>query len=75
MSASEDGTKIIEAHQSHEALRGEDGGRGAVGSAGRPGIVTGVLGPNGAGMSTTMRTILGLDAPTTSGQVTVNSRE
>jgi ABC-2 type transport system ATP-binding protein len=30
----------------------------------RPGIVTGFLGPNGAGRSTTMRMILGLDAPT-----------
>lgn len=30
----------------------------------RPGIVTGFLGPNGSGRSTTMRLILGLDAPT-----------
>ena len=30
----------------------------------RPGIVTGFLGPNGSGKSTTMRLILGLDAPT-----------
>jgi ABC-2 type transport system ATP-binding protein len=30
----------------------------------RPGIVTGFLGPNGSGKSTTMRMILGLDAPT-----------
>lgn len=30
-----------------------------------PGRVTGFLGPNGAGESTTMRAILGLDAPTT----------
>ena len=29
----------------------------------RPGIVTGFLGPNGSGKSTTMRLILGLDAP------------
>ena len=29
-----------------------------------PGIVTGFLGPNGSGKSTTMRLILGLDAPT-----------
>ncbi|RCG19699.1 ABC transporter ATP-binding protein [Streptomyces diacarni] len=36
----------------------------------RPGAVTGFLGPNGSGKSTTMRMILGLDAPT-SGQVTV----
>src|SRR5690348_6989001 len=37
----------------------------------RPGIVTGFLGPNGSGKSTTMRLILGLDAPTR-GDVTVN---
>jgi len=30
----------------------------------RPGVVTGFLGPNGSGKSTTMRMILGLDAPT-----------
>src|SRR5215469_7172508 len=30
----------------------------------RPGHVTGFLGPNGAGQTTTMRVILGLDAPT-----------
>jgi len=35
-----------------------------------PGQVTGFLGPNGSGKSTTMRMILGLDAPT-SGSVTV----
>jgi ABC-2 type transport system ATP-binding protein len=29
-----------------------------------PGVVTGFLGPNGSGKSTTMRLILGLDAPT-----------
>jgi ABC-2 type transport system ATP-binding protein len=39
----------------------------------RPGIVTGFLGPNGSGKSTTMRLILGLDAPT-SGEVTVNGK-
>ena len=39
----------------------------------RPGIVTGFLGPNGSGKSTTMRLILGLDAPT-HGDVTVNGR-
>jgi ABC-2 type transport system ATP-binding protein len=38
-----------------------------------PGVVTGFLGPNGSGKSTTMRLILGLDAPTT-GDVTVNGR-
>jgi ABC-2 type transport system ATP-binding protein len=39
----------------------------------RPGAVTGFLGPNGSGKSTTMRMIIGLDAPT-SGSVTVNGR-
>ncbi|UWE13248.1 ABC transporter ATP-binding protein [Actinacidiphila bryophytorum] len=38
-----------------------------------PGQVTGFLGPNGSGKSTTMRMVLGLDAPT-SGSVTVNGR-
>jgi ABC-2 type transport system ATP-binding protein len=37
----------------------------------KPGIVTGFLGPNGSGKSTTMRMIIGLDAPT-AGSVTVN---
>jgi ABC-2 type transport system ATP-binding protein len=39
----------------------------------RPGVVTGFLGPNGSGKSTTMRMILGLDAPT-SGDVVVGGR-
>src|SRR5262249_11385271 len=39
----------------------------------RPGLVTGFLGPNGSGKSTTMRLILGLDAPTV-GRVTVNGK-
>jgi ABC-2 type transport system ATP-binding protein len=39
----------------------------------RPGVVTGFLGPNGSGKSTTMRMIMGLDAPT-SGSVTVGGR-
>ena len=39
----------------------------------RPGVVTGFLGPTGAGQSTTLRMILGLDAPTR-GSVTVNGR-
>jgi ABC-2 type transport system ATP-binding protein len=36
-----------------------------------PGKITGFLGPNGSGKSTTMRMIMGLDAPT-AGTVTVN---
>src|SRR5438128_2461427 len=36
----------------------------------RPGTVTGFLGPNGSGKSTTMRLILGLDAPD-AGQVRI----
>ena len=36
-------------------------------------MVTGFLGPNGSGKSTTMRMIMGLDAPD-DGQVTVNGR-
>src|SRR5499427_2962223 len=39
----------------------------------QPGTVTGFLGPNGSGKSTTMRLILGLDAPT-AGDVTVNGK-
>src|ERR1700742_3811323 len=39
----------------------------------RPGTLTASLGRNGAGTSTTMRMILGLDEPT-SGSVTVNGR-
>jgi ABC-2 type transport system ATP-binding protein len=39
----------------------------------KPGKVTGFLGPNGSGKSTTMRMILGLDAPT-SGMATINGK-
>ncbi|MDA8033284.1 MAG: ATP-binding cassette domain-containing protein [Actinomycetota bacterium] len=39
----------------------------------RPGVVTGFLGPNGSGKSTTMRCIMGLDAPS-AGSVHVNGR-
>jgi ABC-2 type transport system ATP-binding protein len=39
----------------------------------RPGVVTGFLGPNGSGKSTTMRLMLGLDAPD-SGMVRIGGR-
>ena len=39
----------------------------------RPGLVTGFLGPNGSGKSTTMRMIIGLDAPD-QGSILINGR-
>jgi ABC-2 type transport system ATP-binding protein len=39
----------------------------------RPGLVTGFIGPNGSGKTTTMRLILGLDSPT-NGEVTVGGK-
>jgi ABC-2 type transport system ATP-binding protein len=39
-----------------------------------PGVVTGFIGPNGSGKTTTMRLILGLDNPT-SGSVTIGGRK
>ena len=39
----------------------------------RPGVVTGFLGPNGAGTTTTMRMMLGLATPT-AGTLTINGR-
>src|SRR5947199_10846118 len=39
----------------------------------RPGRITGFLGPNGSGKSTTMRLILGLDAPD-AGEVRIGGR-
>ena len=63
---------MIEAH----GLTKDYGDKRAVDSLSfrvEPGIVTGFLGPNGSGKSTTMRLILGLDAPT-SGDVTVNGK-
>src|SRR3954468_18664894 len=63
---------MIEAHdltKDYDEKRAVDGLTFTV----RPGIVTGFLGPNGSGKSTTMRLILGLDAPT-AGSVTVNGK-
>ena len=63
---------MIEAH----ALTKDYGDKRAVDELSftvRPGRVTGFLGPNGSGKSTTMRLILGLDAPT-AGDVIVNGK-
>jgi ABC-2 type transport system ATP-binding protein len=63
---------VIEAH----ALTKRYGAKLAVDElsfAVRAGVVTGFLGPNGSGKSTTMRMIMGLDAPN-EGEVTVNGR-
>src|SRR6266850_5654892 len=66
------GRRMIEAHN----LTKEYGTKRAVDELSftvQPGVVTGFLGPNGSGKSTTMRLILGLDAPT-AGDVTVNGK-
>src|SRR5665213_3462067 len=66
------GRSVIEAHN----LTKDYGKKRAVDELSfvvEPGIVTGFLGPNGSGKSTTMRLILGLDAPT-AGTVTVNGK-
>lgn len=63
---------MIELTDVHE----RDGSTVAVDHTGfevRPGEVTGFLGPDGAGTSTTMRMIVSLDAPT-SGRVTIDGR-
>ena len=64
--------QVIEAHgltKDYGAKRAVD----ALSFVVEPGVVTGFLGPNGSGKSTTMRLILGLDAPT-AGSVTVNGK-
>src|SRR6476661_8026007 len=66
------GRRMIEAH----SLTKDYGKKRAVDELSfvvEPGVVTGFLGPNGSGKSTTMRLILGLDAPT-AGRVTVNGK-
>src|SRR5437870_4368486 len=66
------GALLIEAHEltkDYGDKRAVDGITFTV----QPGVVTGFLGPNGSGKSTTMRLILGLDAPT-AGNVTVNGK-
>jgi ABC-2 type transport system ATP-binding protein len=63
---------VIEAHgltKDYGSKRAVDGLTFRV----QPGVVTGFLGPNGSGKSTTMRLILGLDAPT-AGSVIVNGK-
>jgi ABC-2 type transport system ATP-binding protein len=53
---------------------GEKLAAGGLDFAGRPGVVTGLPGPNGAGKPATMRIIAGLDEPT-AGRVNVNGRD
>ena len=53
---------------------GEKLAAGGLDFAVRPGMVTGFLGPDGAGQPVTMRMIAGLDEPT-AGRVRVNGRD
>src|SRR5262245_36007892 len=53
---------------------GEKLAAGGLGFVVQPGVVTGFLGPDGAGKPATMRLIAGLDEPT-AGRVRVNGRD